>query len=871
MTGSELRKAFLRFFEERDHRVVASGLLVPERDPTLMFTNAGMVQFKRVFLGEDVRDYRRAASVQKCMRVSGKHNDLENVGRTPRHHTFFEMLGNFSFGDYFKKEAIQYAWELLTGVFGIDSDRLVVSVFRDDDEALALWRDEIGLPEKRIFRLDEKENFWQMGETGPCGPCSEIHLVTDPEAFRSGGDPSGEGFLELWNLVFMQFDQTAQGERKPLPSPSIDTGMGLERLTAILQGVESTFDTDLFQPLIREISEISGKGYGAGPESDISLRVVADHARACTFLIGDGVLPRNEGRGYVLRRVLRRAARHGVLLGLEEPFLYQVAGRVVESMGDAYPELVERRPFIEETIRREEERFLKTLSRGLELLDEEVANARRSRRRRLAGDVVFKLYDTYGFPADLTEDILQGHELDYDRDAFETCMREQSERARAAWKGSGESAPAELYSTIAGRTKPVFVGYEQLEARAPLAALIRSGEEVSEVSEGEWVELVVDTTPFYAESGGQVGDVGVIEGPEGQVEVEDVRKVVDDLVVHVGRVTLGTLRRGEEVLLRVDAEKRASSVRNHSGTHLFHWALRRVLGRQVSQAGSLVGPERLRFDFTYDRPLDETQIREIEDLVNDLIFRNIPARVEEKSYTQALEDGAIAIFEEKYGDLVRVVNFGPSTELCGGTHARATGDIGCFRILGQSAIGAGVRRIEAQTGFGVIEHARQQGQTLQQVAELLRAAPAELPERVGRLLERQRELERELEKVRAQLRRGGSSDPMQQVQEIGGRRVIAVEVADANPKELRGLLDELKQRLGSGIILLATRQGIKATLALGVTSDLTSEWKAGELIKDVATVVGGTGGGRPDFAQAGGPKVDAIPQALERLRDLLAG
>jgi len=849
MTGAEIRKAFLRFFEERGHRVVPSSSLVPERDPTLMFTNAGMVQFKRVFLGEASRDHRRAASVQKCMRVSGKHNDLENVGRTPRHHTFFEMLGNFSFGDYFKKEAIEYAWDLLVNVFGIDGDRLVASVFRDDHEAFAVWHDQIGLAEKRIYRLDEKENFWQMGETGPCGPCSEIHLIVDPEAFRSGGDPSGDGFLELWNLVFMQFDQTAQQERKPLPRPSIDTGMGLERLAAVLQGVESTYDTDLFRPLIEEISDISGQAYGRDPDTDVSLRVVADHARACAFLIGDGVLPLNEGRGYVLRRVLRRAARHGVLLGLEEPFLYQVAGRVVEGMAAAYPELVERRPFIEDTIRREEERFLRTLNRGLELLDEEVQRARRERRRGLAGEVVFKLYDTYGFPADLTEDILSGHGLDYDVVAFEACMREQSERARAAWKGSGEGAPGEIYNAIAARIKPAFRGYERLEGRAPVAGLIRGGEEVSEVSEGDSVEVVVGTTPFYAESGGQVGDVGVIEGPEGRVEVEDTRRVIDGLVVHVGRVRLGTLRHGDEVELRVDAEKRAATVRNHSGTHLFHWALRKVLGPQVSQAGSLVASDRLRFDFTHDRPLTDDQIRETEDLVNDLIFRNIPAQVAEKPYQRAIEDGAIAIFEEKYGDLVRVVNFGPSTELCGGTHARATGDIGCFRIIAQSAIGAGVRRIEAQTGFGVIEHAREEGQKLREAAELLRAAPAELPERVRRLLERQRELERQLEKVRAQLRRGGSADPLQEVEEIGGLRVIAVEVPEANPKELRTLLDELKQRIGSGVILLATRQGGKATLALGVTSDLVAEWKAGELIKQVADAVGGTGGGRPDFAQ----------------------
>jgi alanyl-tRNA synthetase len=870
MTGSEIRKAFLRYFEERGHRVVASSSLVPERDPTLMFANAGMVQFKRVFLGEEVRDYRRAASVQKCLRVSGKHNDLENVGRTTRHHTFFEMLGNFSFGDYFKKEAIDYAWDLLTNVFGIEAERLVVSVFREDDEAFALWRDEVGLPEGRIYRLDAKENFWQMGETGPCGPCSEIHLIVDDEVFRSGGDPSGEGFLEIWNLVFMQSDQTPGGERKPLPKPSIDTGMGLERLAAILQGARDNYDTDLFQPLIREVSEISGRRYGAGPDTDVSLRVVADHARSCAFLIGDGVLPLNEGRGYVLRRVLRRAARHGVLLGLEEPFLYHVAGCVVKEVGDAYPELVERRPFIEETIRREEERFMRTLGRGLELLDEEVKRVRQERRERLTGEVVFRLYDTYGFPVDLTEDILQGQGLDYERDAFDTCMREQSERARAAWKGSGESAPAEVYNAIAARIKPVFVGYQQLATRSLVGALIRAGEEISEASEGDRVELVVEATPFYAESGGQVGDVGVIEGPDGRMEVEDTRKALDGLIVHLGRVSLGVLRNGDEVSLQVDAERRAATVRNHSGTHLFHWALRKVLGPQVTQAGSLVAPDRLRFDFTYDKPLPDDEIQRVEDLVNDLILQNISGAMEQKPYQQAIESGATAIFEEKYAEVVRVVNFGPSMELCGGTHAQATGDIGCFRIISQSAIGAGLRRVEAQTGFGAIEHARREERMLHEAAELLRTAPAEVPERVRRLLERQRELERELERVRAQLRRGGSDDPMQRVEEIAGLRVVAVEIPDAGPKELRSLLDELKARIGSGVVLLATRQGRKATLALGVTQDLTSELKAGELIKEVAGIVGGSGGGRPDFAQAGGNQADAIPQALDRLRSLIA-
>jgi alanyl-tRNA synthetase len=870
MDGAEIRRVFLRYFEERGHRVVRSGSLVPEGDPTLMFVNAGMVPHKRVFLGEEKRDYVRAVSSQKCMRVSGKHNDLEEVGVSPSHQTLFEMLGNFSFGDYFKKEAIEYGWDFLTNVVKIAPERLVVSIHESDDEAYDLWRHEIGLPPERIFRLGDSENLWQMADTGPCGPCSEIHLITDESAFASGADPSGDGYTELWNLVFMQFEQRADGSRTPLPKPSIDTGMGLERLASVLQGVASNYDTDLFQPLLGKAAELSGKRYGGNPQTDISLRVVADHARACTFLIGDGVLPSNEGRGYVLRRVLRRAARHGVLLGIEEPFLYEVADHVITEMGAAYPEVRERRPFILETVKREEERFLRTLSRGLQLLDEEVRRVRQEGRQRLRGDVVFKLYDTFGFPTDLTEDILRGHGLDYDHEAFDANMREQSERARAAWKGTGEGAPAEVYSRLASRGSCSFVGYETLEARSEITALIRDGAETDEVSEGERVEILVDTTPFYGESGGQVGDVGEIEGPDGRLEVEDAQKPVEDMVVHSGRVTLGRLRVGDSVTLRVDAVKRASTVRNHSGTHLLHYALRTVLGPQVVQAGSLVGPGRLRFDFTHDEPLTDEQIGEIEDLVNDIVLQNVTAKVEETSREEAVEAGAIAMFGEKYGDTVRVVNFGPSTELCGGTHARATGDIGSFRIVSESAIGAGVRRVEAQTGLGVLELSRREAGALRAVSQLLKSPPSEVPERIGQLLERQKELERDLEQARTRLQRGGGDDPMQQLREVGGVRLIASEVDEATPRELRGMIDQLKQRIRSGVVLLATRHEGKAALALGVTADLTERLAADALVKEIAPLVGGSGGGRADFAQAGGSQPDKVPAALERVASLLS-
>ncbi|MBW2414549.1 MAG: alanine--tRNA ligase [Deltaproteobacteria bacterium] len=869
MTGAEIRERFLKYFEERGHRRVASSSLVLEGDPTLMFPNAGMVPFKRVFLGEETRDYSTATTSQKCMRVSGKHNDLEEVGRSKRHLTFFEMLGNFSFGDYFKKEAIEYAWDFLVNVLGMDPDDLVVSVLHDDDEAYSLWHDEIGLAENRIFRLGEKENFWQMGDTGPCGPCSEIHYITDRDAFEAGADPSQDGFHEIWNLVFMQYDQHEDGSRTPLPKPSVDTGMGLERVAMCMAGVEWAYEIDLLGPMMAEIQEISGVRYGTSEEQNVSLRVVADHSRSCSFLIGDGVLPSNEGRGYVLRRVLRRAARHGVLLGIEEPFLHRVAGTVVDTMGDAFPTLRERRAFIVETIRREEERFLRTLSRGLDLLEAEVREARQAGRSRLAGDVVFKLYDTYGFPTDLTEDILRGRDLDYDRDAFDACMQEQADRARAAWKGSGQTAPDEVYSAVVARGRSEFTGYDGLEQETRVVALLRGGEEVDSASEGEAVEVVVERTPFYGESGGQVGDTGSIEGPGGSVRVEDTLRPVDGLWVHRGQVSLGRIAVGDTVRACVDADQRAATVRNHSGTHLFHWALRQVLGPQVAQAGSLVGPDRLRFDFTHDLPLTSDEVRTIEDRVNALIFSDVPADVQEKSYDEAIASGAVAIFEEKYGDRVRVVNFGPSTELCGGTHARSTGEIGCFRILSQSAIGAGVRRVEAQTGFGVIESARRDHETLRETADILRSAPAELPDRVRKLLERQKELERELEKTRAEMRRGGSADPLQQAREVAGVKVIAARVEDANPKELRAMVDELKQRLGSGVVMLAASQGDKAALAMGVTADLTVRFKAGDLVKQVAGDVGGSGGGRPDFAQAGGSRPDGIDRALEHLVELV--
>jgi alanyl-tRNA synthetase len=875
LSASEIRETFLRFFHARDHRRVPSGSLVPESDPTLLFTNAGMVPFKRLFLGEETRDYKRATTSQKCMRVSGKHNDLENVGRTPRHHTFFEMLGNFSFGDYFKRDAIEFAWELVTREFGIDPERLVATVFREDDEAFELWREGIGLPESRVIRLDEAENFWAMGDTGPCGPCSEIHVDfgVNPACDSRVCDPScvcGR-WLEIWNLVFMQFDRDGAGEMKPLPAPSIDTGAGLERLAAVIQGVSTNYDTDLFRPILERAQQVARVERGNDPEKDVSLNVVADHARALTFLIGDGVLPSNEGRGYVLRRILRRASRHGVLLGVEEPFLYQVADAVVDEMSGAYPELSDRRAFITERIKREESRFLETLSKGLKLLEDEVASLRAAGGDTLPGDTVFRLYDTFGFPTDLTEDILRGQGLALDQQGFDIAMESQRARARAAWKGSGDERVDEIYGRLASDLKTEFLGYDSLEATSRVRALLVDGALCESASAGAEVEVVVDETPFYSESGGQVGDRGEIVTPDGRVEISDTQRPVGEMVVHKGRVSEGRIRVETPAELAVDSEARAATVRNHSGTHLLHAALREVLGPQTMQKGSLVGPDRLRFDFTHDAPLTSEEAERIEDLVNQWIEANAPARLRIMAYPEAIEAGAIAIFEEKYGDEVRVVSFGDfSTELCGGTHARATGDIGLLKILSENGVAAGVRRIEALTGAGALSHMRVQERTLQHLAGLLRAPLSELGERVERLIDERRTLEREVEKLRAAQHGAASQDLSATAHEVAGVRVIASRVEGVDGKALRSMIDDLRGKIGSGIVLLAAEGEGRVSLALGVTKDLTGHYKAGDLVREISQIVGGKGGGRPDFAQAGGNDPSQLDAAFERLDALVA-
>ena len=875
LSAREIRERFLRYFESRGHKIVASASLVPDADPTLMFVNAGMVPFKRTFLGEETRGYSRATSSQKVMRVSGKHNDLENVGRTPRHHTFFEMLGNFSFGDYFKEGAIEFAWELLTQEMGLAPERLAVSVFRDDDEASEIWENRIGVPSEKVYRLDEEENFWSMGDTGPCGPCSEIHIdYGRPDTCSSAVcDPSCEcgRWLEIWNLVFMQFDRGADGKQVPLPKPSIDTGGGLERWASVFQDVRNNFDTDLFRLPLEMGQEISGVALGDDPEKDVSLRVLADHARALTFLIGDGVLPSNAGRGYVVRRILRRASRHAVFLGVNEPCLEPIVDAVIQEMGPVYPEVAERRDFIRSRVRSDEERFLETLSKGLQILEDEIQELGAKGEKVLSGESVFRLYDTYGFPVDLTADVVRGRGLSVDVEGFESAMGAQKARARAAWKGSGDAAVGEVYQRMANDLATSFCGYQSLEAESPVTGLLVGGAPADRASAGDAVEIVVEETPFYAESGGQVGDRGTITTGSARVDVEDTVKPAEGLVVHRGKVAEGTIAVGDVAQLAVDPDARAATVRNHSGTHLLHAALRQVLGPQAAQKGSLVGPDRLRFDFTHDQPLTADEIERIEDLANEWIESNAGAETREMPYDEAVKSGAIALFEEKYGDDVRVVSFGPfSVELCGGTHAGATGDIGLLKIVSEQGIASGVRRIEALTGLGALRHLRRQERAFEDVAGLLKTAPGEVHTRVEKLLEERRALQKELDALRQAQAGETAGDLVSQAREVNGAKVLGVRVDGVDAEAMRQMIDDLRNRLGSGVVLVISESGGKVLLAAGVTKDLVGTHKAGDLIRDVAKVVGGGGGGRPDFAQAGGKDASKIDAALERFHELVA-
>jgi alanyl-tRNA synthetase len=853
-SSAELRASFLDFFAARGHQVVPSSPLVPANDPTLLFTNAGMVQFKDVFLGRDKRPYSRAASTQRCVRAGGKHNDLENVGYTARHHTFFEMLGNFSFGDYFKRDAIRFAWEYLIGVLAIPPERLWVTVFRDDDEAAAIWLDEIGVDPTRFSRCGEKDNFWSMGDTGPCGPCSEIFYDHGPGV--PGGPPGspeedGDRYIEIWNLVFMQYDRDAEGRLNPLPRPSVDTGMGLERLAAVMQGVHSNYEIDLFVNLI----DAAAQATGASDRESKSLRVIADHIRSAAFLVVDGITPGNEGRGYVLRRLIRRAIRHGYHLGQEEPFLYKLVAPLAAEMGDAFPELAKARERVAHVVRLEEERFAETLEQGMRILEHAIKGLEGG---VIPGETVFKLYDTYGFPVDLTADIARERGLTLDTSGFDREMTRQKERARAA---SHFSAGAGAALRLEGETR--FTGYEHLAGRADVVGLYRGEEAVDALSAGDEGIVVLDATPFYAESGGQVGDRGWLTGDRVRLTVLNTQKMGGDVFGHLCRVEEGELRVGDNLAVQVDAARRRATALNHSATHLLHAALRQILGDHVQQKGSLVDAERLRFDFSHFEPVRRNQILAIERLVNQEIRENHLVETRLMSLDDAKATGAMALFGEKYADQVRVLRMGGfSTELCGGTHARAVGDIGLFKILSEGGIASGVRRIEATTGANALAAVEADEERLLRLASLVRGSREDLDDKVAALLDRAKRLEKELADLKAKAAGAAGQDLAAQAEEIGGVKVLAARLDGADAKTLRDALDRLKDKLGSAIILLAAESEGKVSLVGGVTKDLTGRFKAGDLVREAAAKVGGKGGGRPDMAQAGGNDPAGLPAAL---------
>ena len=879
MTGSEIRQKFLDYFQARDHAVVKSSGLIPLNDPSLLFTNAGMNQFKDVFVGLEKRDYHRATTTQKCVRAGGKHNDLENVGRTARHHTFFEMLGNFSFGDYFKEGAINYAWDFLTREMGLPVDKLWVTVFRDDDEAYDLWHDMIGVPAERIVRMGEKDNFWAMGDTGPCGPCSEILIDQGEE--MSCGDQCGIGlcecdrYLEIWNLVFMQYNREADGSMNPLPKPSIDTGMGLERLAAVVQGVKSNYDTDLLRTIITAAEKISGKTYGGQEDQDVSLRVLADHSRATTFLIADGVLPANEGRGYVLRRIMRRAARHGKLLGINRPFLCDLAETVAGQMRDAYPELAESLPFVTRVIRNEEERFGETLDRGLKMLDEELEQLRQQGKTQLPGEVVFKLYDTYGFPVDLTEDIVTREAVTLDMAGFEAQMQAQQEKSRQSWKGSGEEAVGEVYKKMLQEgISSIFTGYDRFQDDGKILLILKDGERVSRATAGQEIEMVFDRTPLYGESGGQVGDRGRGVGDGFSLRITSTTKPLDNFIVHHAVVEEGTVSLGDACTLTVEAEERLATQRHHSATHLLQAKLQEVLGEHVKQSGSLVTPERLRFDFTHFAALSREELDRVEALVNREIIANLPVSTEITSMEAAVGKGAMAIFGEKYGEEVRMVSMGEaSIELCGGTHVSRTGDIGFFKIISESGIAAGVRRIEALAGMEAWRFVHDEEQILRDLGALLKgAAVAALPEKVQRLQEQVKEQQKDISRLKEKLRAApaaGAADAGAAVETVNGVSLLASRVECDDPKEMRQIMDVYKQKNPEGVNVLGAEVGGKALLIVYVGPSLQKKYQAGGIVKELAAIVGGKGGGRPELAQAGGPDAGNLDQALAKVKELL--
>jgi alanyl-tRNA synthetase len=872
MTGNEVRKAFLDYFQKRGHKVVRSSSLVPADDPTLLFTNAGMVQFKRVFLGEEKRGYQRATTSQKCVRAGGKHNDLENVGYTARHHTFFEMLGNFSFGDYFKEKAIEFGWDLLTNGYGLPADRLWVSIYLDDDEAGQIWHNQVGVPEDRIVRFGEEDNFWAMGDTGPCGPCSEIHLDRG-EAYGCGKPDCTLGcecdrFMEIWNLVFMQFNRDASGKMTPLPKPSIDTGLGLERMAALLQDVPTNFDTDLILPIMERAEELSGVARSESKQADVAMKVIADHSRAAAFLISDGVLPSNEGRGYVLRRIMRRAIRYGRNIGLTRPFLHETAKVVFDIMNPAYPELKEASAFITSVIKNEEARFSETLDYGLRLLNDTLEEMSAKGESEVPGEIVFKLYDTYGFPVDIVRDVARDRKLTIDMDGFDAAMTRQRERSRSV---TAFSEISDAYRGLSAEGfKSDFAGYGTLSMDSKAVLLVVDGRAVEEAGAGTSVEIVTEQTPFYGESGGQVGDSGKITGPDLEVAVLDTAKDPTGLIIHKGTVLTGTIRKNETLTLTVDGQKRDATALNHTATHILHAALRRVLGSHAKQAGSLVSPERLRFDFTHFSQVTAEQIEQIERFANRRIRQNVPVGTEEMDAESAFSSGATALFEEKYGDQVRVVSLADfSKELCGGTHTSRTGNIGLFKIVSESSIASGVRRIEALTGEAALQYVQQNARLLSEAAAKVKDRPAALPAKIEALLTEHRVLEKEIERLKAEVAKIRAEESTGEAETVNGISLLVQKVAADSPAALRELADRYRDRLGSGVVVLGAVSGGKVLLIAAVSKDLAGRVHAGKLVKAAAAEVGGGGGGRPDMAQAGGSEPENIDKALEKVREMI--
>ncbi len=872
MKGSEIRSKFLKYFEKHGHKIVRSASLIPHADPTLLFTNAGMVPFKRVFLGEEKLKYRRASSSQKCVRAGGKHNDLENVGYTARHHTFFEMLGNFSFGDYFKEKAITLAWDLIVNEYNISPDNLWISVYKDDDDAFNIWDKNIGVKTDRIVRLGDKDNFWSMGDTGPCGPCSEIHIDRGKE-FACKKSDCGVGcdcdrYLEIWNLVFMEYNRDSKGNMELLPEPSIDTGMGLERIASVINSVPTNYETDLFYPIIKKIEEISEIEMGKSAETEVAVKVIADHSRAAAFLIGDGVLPSNESRGYVLRRIIRRAIRYGRNLNLKKPFLYKTAHEVVKLMSYAYPELSDADAFITTVIKNEEIRFSETLDYGLKLLDETVENLNAKGIKTIPGDVIFKLYDTYGFPVDIIKDVVRDREMSLDMDEYQKNMDNQRRQSRSV---TGFLSVSDVYKKFSSKgVIPEFTGYNSLSDNAEILVLVKEGSEVAEASIGEEIEIVTDKTPFYAESGGQTGDAGKITADNLEIEVIDTVKEPSGLIIHKAKVVSGKVKKGQKILLSVSEDRRNMTALNHTATHILQAGLQKIVGDHVKQSGSMVSSERLRFDFSHFSAVTSEQLNQVEAYVNEKIRKNFTVDSVEMDQETAFKTGATALFEEKYGDMVRVVSMGEfSSEFCGGTHTQKTGDIGLFKIVSEASVAAGIRRIEALTGKTAIYDIQKTEMVVSDLVKRLKATPETLIAKTDKIIKEQKKFEKEIEKLKAKIAVLSAGSAAQDIKEIKGIKVLAQKVNVDNPAALRDLADKFKDKIKSGIIVLGANAGSKVMLIVVVTKDLTDQFHAGKLIKEISKIVGGGGGGKPSMAQAGGKNPEKTDEAVKHIYTLI--